>query len=72
MGALGGQQVILEPPGLTRMPTMASYSLIWGRKHHSRPDPDDHFEDTMKPLAMMVLLALFAALVWWKFGFWWT
>ena len=54
------------------MLVMASYNRIFGRKHHSRPDPDDHFEATMKTVAMIVLLAVFAALVWWKLGFWWT
>ena len=54
------------------MPTMASYGLICGGKHHSWPEPDDNIEVTMKTLAMILLLALFAALVWWKFGLWWA
>ena len=54
------------------MPVPGSHGLICHRKQHSRLDPDDHFEATMKTAAMIVLLLLFAALVWWKFGLWWT
>ena len=51
---------------------MASYRPIRGSKHHSLPDPDENIGATMKTAAMILLVALFAVLVWWKFGFWWV